>query len=234
MIKLILLLIVLLLLFFIYISIEQFVNVNIVNDFYVTDIDVNDKNINTPRICIFKRGPSTSSESSESSESSSSTPPSTSTSNLKIIDYECINTNELLPILQLSEYRKKTVCLDGNCLDKNDLKILNGTDTFKISNKSLQSSFKDKCLGGHANVKLRRCGISTEVTSVGPNWPKKWNGQHIKSLNPQSCDTTGAFDYKLEPGLNSDKNLKREDYKFVQESSPEKSHIGIEEGHNVN
>ena len=140
-------------------------------------------------------------------------------------------TNELLPILNLSEHRKKTVCLDGNCLDKNDLEILNGTGTFKISNKSLHASFKDKCLGGHANVKLRRCGISTKVSVWGNHWPKKWYGQHIKSLKPQSCNASGAFDYKLEPGHNSDKNLKREEYKLDQEASPENSSIGYDNGH---
>ena len=97
--------------------------------------------------------------------------------------------------------------------------------------KSLHPSFKDKCLGGHANVKLRRCGNFTKVTAWSPWWPRYWYGQNIKSLNPQSCDTYSAYNYTLEKGFNSDKNLKREDYKLDQEPGQELSPIGYIDGH---
>ena len=212
MIKIIILIIVLLILFFIYKSIEQFVNVDILNDFYITskqsvDLDLDSKKINTSRICIFKKD-----------------------TNYKIIDYECINANELLPILKLTDHRTKTVCVDGNCLNKDDLKILNGSSSFKLKNKSSHLNFKDKCIGGHADVKLRRCGYFTKKYTKRSGI-KEWYGQFIKSLSPQACDSEHAFEYKLEPGYNSDKNLKREDYKLTQEPNNNNTLIGFNEGH---
>ena len=127
MIKTILVIILIILLcFFIFKNVENFVGVKLVNDFYVSEnvnIDINNKSINTNKICIFKRDPST----------------------LEIIDHECIDANELISTLKLPKSRKDRVCLDGNCLNKSDIELLRGEEPFKILNKFQYKNFKNTC-----------------------------------------------------------------------------------------
>ena len=157
MIKTILVIILILLLcFFIFNNVETFVGVDLLNDFYFDNtVNINDKSINARRICIFKRN----------------------SSNTKVEDHECIDANQLLSTLKLDESRKKLVCLDNNCLNKSDIRLLNGSDSFKLKNKYWSNS----CVGGYADVKLKRCGHGQKISWLPQfvrNW---WYKMNIKS-----------------------------------------------------
>ena len=201
---------VILLFYFIFNNIENFASVKLSNDFYIPDninVNLNGKTINARRICIFKRNPSKE----------------------KIVDIECIDSNELLSTLNLPVSRKKLVCLDGNCLNKSDIKLLNGAEPFKLLNKSQHPLHKDKCVGGHHAVKLKRCGTDTKISWLHYFIGTWWNRTKIFSFSPVACDQGGAWDYRLIPGNNLDKNLKRDE---VSSSAPAASpRIPFSEGH---
>jgi len=207
MIKTILVIILIILLFFIiYNNVETFVGVDIMNDFYFDNtININDKSINARRICIFKRD----------------------SSNTKIEDHECINANELLSTLKLDKSRKKLVCLDNNCLNKSDIRLLNGTDSFKLKNKY----WSTYCVGGYNDVKLKRCGWGTKTSwlpqFVG-NW---WNNSRIKSSSPANCNDSWKF--RFVSGDNLDKNLTRSNIVSTErQSGTRPPRIGFAPGHN--
>ena len=204
--------IIFLLCFFIFNNVENFVGVKLVNDFYVSDdvhVNINDKSINTRKICIFKRDQSTQ----------------------EITDYECIDANELISTLKLPKGRKEQVCLDGNCLNKSDIKLLNGEESFKILNKFQFKNFTNNCIGGHDAIKLKRCGSLTKVSWFShfiSNW---WNKSKIYSSAPKDCESSNAWSFKFVPGENLDKNLKRNDIVEKSEDADVSSVIDYTPGH---
>ena len=162
-------------------------------------IDLNNKSINTRKICIFKREPV-----------------STNSNEFKIAEYECIDANDLLSSLKLPDYRKKTICVDNNCLHKSDLEFMNGDKSFKLKNASNDSAYKDKCVGDIKTVKLKRCGENT-LDELNPSFREEyWDNMAVRSLSSVDCNANTAWNYRLELGSNSDKNLKRND-KFEYE-----------------
>lgn len=189
-------------------NLESYANININNDFYATNensIDLNNKSINTRKICIFKREPV-----------------STNSNELKIAEYECIDANDLLSSLKLPDYRKKTICVDNNCLNKSDLEFMNGNKSFKLKNASNDSAYKDKCVGHVMPIKLKRCGANT-LDALNPFFREEyWNNMAIRSLASVNCETGVAWNYRLIEGLNSDKNLKRNDkFEYEQQIIPD-------------
>ena len=198
-------------------NLESFANININNDFYVTNensIDLNDKSINTRKICIFKREP----ESEDSDK-------------LKVTDYECIEANDLLTSLKLPDYKKNTICVDNNCLHKSDLEFMKGDKSFKLKNASNDSAYKDKCVGHVMPIKLKRCGANT-LDAFNPFFREEyWNNMAIRSLSSIDCNAGAAWNYRLVEGLNSDKNLKRND-KFEYEQIIPDEPIDFIPGHN--
>lgn len=187
---------------------ESFSNININNDFYLTNensIDLNNKSINTRKICIFKREP----ESEDSDK-------------LKVTDYECIDANDLLTSLKLPDYKKNTICVDNNCLHKSDLEFMKGDKSFKLKNASNDSAYKDKCVGHVMPIKLKRCGANT-LDALNPSFREEyWNNMAIRSLSSIDCNADAAWNYRLVEGLNSDKNLKRNDkFEYEQQIIPD-------------
>lgn len=136
------------------------------------------------------------------------------------IDIECINADELLSSLK-THSRKKVVCLDGECINSNDIQLLNGEGSFKLQNKSQKTDFKGRCIGDNNDIKLRRCGRDTRSDSTeGYDFFDSWyNRMNIKALQSIPCDDMRSYNYKLEKGENSDKNLKRNDKKLDVSSS---------------
>jgi len=207
MIKTILVIILFMLLcFFIFNNVETFVDVDLMDDFYFDNtVNINDKSINARRICIFKRD----------------------SSNTKIEDHECIDSNQLLSTLKLDESRKKLVCLDNNCLDKSDIRLLNGTDFFKLKNKYWSPS----CVGGYAKVKLKRCGWGTKISWLPQfvrNW---WDKTNIQSSTPKDCNDSWKF--RFVPGDNLDKNLTRSNVISTVRTSGSVPRIQFEQGHDL-
>ena len=178
MIVIFIIILLLILIYLVFKKIEKFTDVNITNDFYIPrDVTVNrlqEKKINASNICIFER------------------------SGDKITDIECIEADELISTLSLPKERMKMICVDNNCLDAEDLKILNGDRNFKIINESENGSYTGKCIGDSKRVKLRRCG---------PNDDSEYD--KINSLAPFSCSDGNSLSFNLRMGENSDKNLTR-------------------------
>lgn len=179
MIVIFIIILLLILIYLVFKKIEKFTDVNITNDFYIPrDITINrlsEKKINASNICIFER------------------------SGGKITDIECIEADELISTLNLPKERMKMVCVDNNCLDAEDLKILNGQKNFKIISESEHESYTGKCLGDNKRVKLRRCGHN-----INDNEYEK-----INSLTPFSCSDGNSINFNLIMGDNKDKNLSR-------------------------
>ena len=206
MIKTILVIILILLLcFFIFNNVETFVGVDLLNDFYFDNtVNINDKSINARRICIFKRN----------------------SSNTKVEDHECIDANQLLSTLKLDESRKKLVCLDNNCLNKSDIRLLNGSDSFKLKNKYWSTS----CVGGYADVKLKRCGHGQKISWLPQFVGAWWYNMRIKSSTPKSCSDSWKF--RFVPGDNLDKNLTRSNVvSLVRQSGTRPPRIQFAQGH---
>lgn len=188
-----------------YRKIENFKNVYINNDFYIpSEIKIEgleNKKINASNICIFKRNENKN----------------------KIIDIECITADELLSTLSLPKDRMEMVCLDNNCLDYEDLNILNGSKKFKLVSLSYHDSYKDKCIGDKRRVKLRRCGRNI------PNREE----EKINSLAPYSCNDKNSLDFNLVLGKNSDKNLTRGKLTDIQTRQNNSINIDFKEGHPI-
>jgi len=213
MIKTILVIILIILLFFfIFNNVENFVGVKLVNDFYVSEninVNINDKSINTNKICIFKRD----------------------TTTKEIIDHECIDANELISTLKLPKSRKDRVCLDGNCLNKSDIQLLLGQESVNILNKFQYKNFKNTCIGGNHAVKLKRCGASTKISWLPQfvnNW---WINSSILSSSPKDCNTSDAWSFKFILGDNLDKNLKRNNVAEQSDAGEASPIIGHRVGH---
>jgi hypothetical protein len=60
---------------------------------------------------------------------------------------ECLTREELYNFLKLNTFRKNSVCIDDACIDKNSVKLLNGSKPIRFKNLSEESSFKEKCIG---------------------------------------------------------------------------------------
>lgn len=190
------------LIYLVYKKIEKFEDVQINNDFYIpNDVAINqlsERKINASNICIFER------------------------SEGKITDIECINADELISTLSLPKERMKMVCVDNNCLDAEDLKLLNGEKNFKITSESEHESYTGKCLGDNKRVKLRRCGH---------NIPDS-DHDKIYSLSPVSCSDGNSLNFKLIMGANSDKNLSRDELTGIP-TMPTVRRIQFVEGHRL-
>lgn len=194
-----------LIIFFIYLIFKKFerytnVNVNIDNDFYIKpDIIIGgleEKKINTSNICVFERN------------------------GKEITDIECIKADELLSSLNLPKERKKMVCIDNNCLNAEDLKILNGNEKFKLTSQFDDINFNNKCLGDNKKIKLRRCGYN-----INDN-----DNEKINSLTPVSCSDENSIFFKLKLGENSDRNLTRGKFTNIP-TLPTPKKITFIEGH---
>ena len=194
-----------LIIFFIYLvfkKFERYKNVNIDNDFYIKpDIIIGgleEKKINTSNICVFERNGN----------------------NNEITDIECIKADELLSSLNLPKERKKMVCIDNNCLNAEDLKILNGNKKFKLTSQSDDVNFNNKCLGDNKKIKLRRCGYNIYDNDY----------EKINSLTPVSCSDENSIFFKLKSGDNSDRNLTRDKFTNIP-TLPTPKKITFIEGH---
>ena len=196
---------------------DFFANVEILNDFYLdsNQVNLNDKSVNSRRICIFEKGIDPDNPSNE-----------------KILDFECIDSNQLLSTLNMTSSKKKMVCVDQNCLNKNDVKVLNGTESFKIKNNSKNPFWYNNCISEFARAKLRRCGTNTRLSYLPQFVNTWWNKMHITYISPISCDHNLSKNFRLQPGLNMDKNLKRNNNivkNYGETAMPRR--IGINEGH---
>ena len=187
------------LLYLIFKKVETYEDVKINNDFYIPVSVINNlsnKKINASKLCIFERNQD------------------------KITDIECISGDELLVAMNLPKERKQMVCIDNNCINFDDIKILNGTSQFKIKSASKNSTFEDKCLGDTREVKLRRCGH---------NIPDN-NNEKVNTLAPYTCTSNDSINFLLNLGDNSDKNLIRSRTRSYQ-TMPVAPTINFVEGH---
>jgi hypothetical protein len=60
---------------------------------------------------------------------------------------ECISREELYNFLKLNTFRKNSVCIDDACIDKNSVKLLNGSKPIRFKNLSEEGEFEEKCIG---------------------------------------------------------------------------------------
>lgn len=222
MMKLFFLLILIIILFIIlYKYRETFVNVKIESDFYVPNdinIDLSGKKINASRICIYKMGYSQKNldDAQEGLVELSQIPK-------EVIDYECIDVNSLMPVLNMPNHRKNTVCLDGNCLTKNDLLFLKGNNPFKLSTRSNLEYYNGNCLGGNYQVKLRKCGNNIQINNDSQN--------NVTAFHPVGCTTDEAYSYNLLVGDNQDKNLNVQNIKNSYKPNSSEPLLSFVEGH---
>ena len=207
MIKIILLiLLVILIIFFTYRNIENFQAVEMISDFYTgnTSINLKDKFVNARRICIFKKGKDPENP-----------------LKFKITDYECINAEQLFTSMNLSSSKKKLVCLDENCLNISDLKLMNGKEAFKLGNSpTMIPKYSGKCFGGQYFIKLKKCGSNTKVSENPQFRDTHWDKTFIRSFGPTDCNSSAAWSLRILEGNNSDKDLIRNEIN--------KSNVGLD------
>lgn len=158
------------------------------SDFYIPNrnnvIDFKQKSVNSHRICVYD-----------------DTDPNN-------VDIECINANELIPILELPVQRKTEVCIDDICLNKSDIEVLNGSRSFKLQSKdSSTSSMNNKCLY-QGNTQSHVCGSEEEIAN-------------ISTINHGEC-TSNPLRLVLREGLNKDSDLNRRDLRQSVVSSEDK------------
>ena len=95
-----------------------------------------------------------------------------------IMDMECISAGQLGIVRDLPKARREEVCIDEECIGKEDVKLLNGEIDFRLSHNNKVTDL-DKCL--HlGSVKAQGC--------LGPLWTF-----NLHTLKTQDCDTTDRF-----------------------------------------
>ena len=97
-------------------------------------------------------------------------------------DMECITSGELGIVNTLPPMRYKTVCIDEECLDIEDVKILTGKKSFKLSHNNKPQD-GNKCLGLY-KVTAQTC--------------KPVNINNFKSLGITEC-RSGQSNFILKP-----------------------------------
>jgi len=143
-------------------------------DFYIPDkdsvINFNNNTINSHKICVYDDSG----------------------------DIECIDAETLITVLNLPDIRKTQVCIDDICINQDDIKVMNGTNTFKIKSKNNEDEiYYDKCLSV-SPVQMHLCGESTNI--------------NMNSLIPGDCNEEingNVKNFKFQHGENKDSNLKR-------------------------
>jgi hypothetical protein len=89
------------------------------------------------------------------------------------MDMECISAGQLGIVRDLPKARREKVCIDEECIDKEDVKLLNGEIDFRLSHNNKVTDL-DKCL--HlGSVPAQGC--------LGPPWTFK-----LHTLKTQDCD----------------------------------------------
>ena len=61
------------------------------------------------------------------------------------MEMECISAGQLGIIRELPKFRREHVCIDEECIGVEDIRVLNGTDRFKLSHNNKVSNL-DQCL----------------------------------------------------------------------------------------
>ena len=153
---------------------EYFNTIEIKKDLYIPNksqiLDLQNKKINANRLCIY--------DYKDNNKKND-------------IIMECIDVNDLLSVLGMDKYRKEVVCLDGICLNEEDIKYMNGATEFKLKNKSTNTHYKNKCLGEQM-INARSCGSTNHKNN-------------IPSILPYSCGSSKNI--SLVVGDNEDSNL---------------------------
>lgn len=103
--------------------------------------------------------------------------------NNEIKDIECITGAELKAYYDMPNFRKYEVCINDSCLDKESVKILNGTQNFELKSRYHLPEFKDKCIG-YGELEAHQCIQSHQKGGANPDdWSFK-----LQSLMPVECN----------------------------------------------
>jgi hypothetical protein len=169
---------------------EDFQNHEINNNFYMNmNLDhsiLNDKKIKSSELCIYNMD----------------------SQNKEIIDIECITGQEIAAFNDLAQFRRKNVCIDEECLNSDDARLLRGDQgdpLIKFHTNHIKSNHNEiptTCLG-YNDITLFKKGTDTECTNrqCPSSAPSCTEGKCLCSpsiLGSVKCDSGDVADFKIE------------------------------------
>lgn len=183
---------------------EDFQNHEINNNFYMNldQSTLNDKKIKSSELCIYNMD----------------------SQNKEIIDIECITGQEIAAFNDLAQFRRKNVCIDEECLNYDDARLLRGDQgdpLIKFYTNHIKSNKNDiptTCLG-YNDITLFKEGTDTECATNSDGGgnvdhrcpasaPSCTGYQHMITwgkcscdpsiLGSVKCDSSDVADFKIE------------------------------------